>query len=149
MEERVRFEARFLNDKNPFGLAYIEKYEMQYPGKKNAELLMIIFEEHSHMKEELENMKQLRESIIADIKKELDPIRIRTGYVDKNVRVLMDIENGRLIKEGISSLGGMNDLVAKPMKQSIQRVTDEIAAYRMKKVEREQKNTNIDPGGHE
>lgn len=45
----------------------------------------------------------------------------------------MDIENGRLIKEGISSLGGMNDLVAKPMKQSIQRVTDEIAAYRMKK----------------
>ncbi|EOL88974.1 hypothetical protein WM1_03191, partial [Enterococcus faecalis EnGen0341] len=37
----------------------------------------------------------------------------------------------------------------KPMKQSIQRVTDEIAAYRMKKVEREQKNTNINPGGHE
>lgn len=94
-------------------------------------------------------MQFLRESIIADIKKELDPIRIRTGYVDKNVRVLMDIENGRLIKEGISSLGGMNDLVAKPMKQSIQRVTDEIAAYRMKKVEREQKNININPGDHE
>lgn len=34
----------------------------------------------------------------------------------------MEIENGRLIKEGISSLGGMSDLVAKPMKQAIQRV---------------------------
>ncbi|EPH86359.1 hypothetical protein [Enterococcus faecalis] len=149
MEERVRFEAKFVPGKHDVAMKYFAKQLEEKKGKTKADILQDLCVELNELRNELDSMQCLRESIIADIKKELDPIRIRTGYVDKNVRVLMDIENGRLIKEGISSLGGMNDLVAKPMKQSIQRVTDEIAAYRMKKVEREQKNTNINPGGHE
>lgn len=137
MDSVQRFEARFTNEDSPFGLAYIERYAEQHPGKKNAELLTMIFEEHARMKEELETLQQLKKELLEDVKKELDPIRIRTGYIDKNTRVLMEIENGRLIKEGISSLGGMSDLVAKPMKQAIQRVSDEIAAYRTKKLNRE------------
>ncbi|MBO1137692.1 hypothetical protein [Enterococcus faecalis] len=134
MEERVRFEAKFIPETHAFAIEFYSKLLEEDKEKTKADILQDLCMELTELREEVATMQELREAILADVKKELDPIRIRTGYIDKNTRVLMEIENGRLIKEGISSLGGMSDLVAKPMKQAIQRVSDEIAAYRTKKL---------------
>lgn len=108
-----------------------------------GEGLQRLFDEYQLLTQQVSNRENLAKAIAKEIKPQLDPIRIRTGYVDKNVRVLLNLLNSYIIVSGMEDSIPTTDIVAESVRQTQQQVADQIHAYQ---VARKDKLTRSTPG---
>lgn len=111
--------------------------------QSRGEALEQIFCEYQSLKKEVSEQTNLAKAIAREMKPQLDPIRIRTGYVDKNVRVLLNLINSYIIINGMEDSIPVTDVVAESVRNTQQQVADQIHAYQ---VARKDKLTRSTPG---
>ena len=122
-----------------FGYPYLQKYQEQYPDLPLYKILELIFEEHSKMKAALTNQgdltNEISSKVVAAIKTSLDVTRVRTGYIDKNIRSLMLLVNSYIIIAGIDEKLPIKelDIMSKPMRDAEEKVKIQIQNYKTKK----------------
>lgn len=135
----------YLEDATPGKLnwAWIDQFQCNRNLRSRGEALEELFQEYMLIKAQLEKQNSLAKAIAAEIKPQLDPIRIRTGYVDKNVRVLLNLINSYIIISGMEDSIPVTDVVAESVRNTQQQVADQIHAYQ---VARKDKLTRSTPG---
>lgn len=90
-----------------------------------------IFCEYQSLRKEVSDRTSLAKTIAKEIKPQLDPIRIRTGYVDKNIRVLLNLLNSYIIINGMEDSIPVTDVVAESVRNTQKQVSDQIHAYQV------------------
>lgn len=122
---------------------WIEKFQRSHNLASRGEALEEIYTEYVALKKNHENGNTLAKAIAKEIKPQLDPIRIRTGYVDKNVRVLTNLLNSYLIISGMEDAIPVTDVMAESVTATQKQVADQIHAYQ---VARKDKLSRSKPG---
>lgn len=123
--------------------SWIEKFQHDRGLKSRGEALEELFKEYAMLKVQAESQSSLAKAIAKEVKPQLDPIRIRTGYVDKNVRVLTNLLNSYLIISGMEDAIPVTDVMAESVTATQKQVADQIHAYQ---VARKDKLTRSKPG---
>lgn len=123
----------YLENASDKGLSWqrIEKYMDQYNINSRGEAFERIFDEYEALKAANEGVNMLSKEIASELKPMLDPIRIRTGYVDKNVRVLLNLLNSYIIVNGMEDSLPVTDVVAESVRNTQKQVADQIHAYQV------------------
>lgn len=122
-----------------YSYQYLKTYQAKYPSLPTYKILEIIFEEHAKMKKDLAERddlsKKISQQVIGELKKPLDITRVRTGYIDKNVRALLLILNSFILARGLDDkLPVKNiDFMAQPIQDALDKITAEIQNYRTTK----------------
>lgn len=128
-------------------IEYLEQYKVEKSCRTIGNAIEEMIKENQNR-----NTNQLISQAIAEltaeqVKKELnktlDIIRVRTGYTDKSLKVMLEMMNALFVKNGIQN-GTLTDVMKVPiMERAEEKVEKEIEAYRLKKLEREAKKNGI------
>lgn len=124
-------------------LPWVEQLQHDRGLKSQGEALEALFQDYTSLKAQAKSQSSLAKAIAKEIKPQLDPIRIRTGYVDKNVRVLTNLLNSYLIISGMEDSTPVTDVMAESVTATQKQVADQIHAYQ---VVRKDKLTRSTPG---
>ncbi|MCA1028843.1 hypothetical protein [Cytobacillus kochii] len=125
-----------------FGIKYLNKKKDEYGLKNYNETIERIFAEHDQFRRMLNNQDEMVERIYSRFKKDLDVIRVRTGYADKNTRIALELWNGFILTNDQDNYVTTDEFMTTPLEKATKKVTDDIAAYRQRKLEREKKKGN-------
>lgn len=148
--EMIRKNIGFKEEhESSFGYKYLQQQMARHPGLKESDTIEKIFEEHAQMTNELLGRQQLVEDIYLRLKKDLDVIRVRTGYADKNARINLELWNGFLLANNQEGYVTTDEFKTTPLDNAEKKVTADIDAYRIKKLEREMKKHSDEPGASE
>lgn len=126
-----------------YGIKFLKKKQKEYGDKEElgaSETIERIFKEHEQMTELLKQQDILVEKIYERLKKDLDVIRVRTGYADKNTRIGLELWNGFIFTNDQQNYITTDEYLTKPVQIATQKVESDIASYRQRKLEREKKN---------
>lgn len=127
-----------LSDDSVFGIHYLNKKMDEYQ-LGSSETIQQIFREHDEYKKKLDDQTNVVEKTYDRLKKDLDVIRVRAGYADKNTRVLLELWNGYILTNNQAGYITTDEFLTTPVKDATQKVENEIASYRQRKIEKEQK----------
>lgn len=117
--------------KNGISWEWLTEYMAENDVSTFGDGLQHLFAEYQSLKQQTSDRKNLAKAIAKEIKPQLDPIRIRTGYVDKNVRVLLNLVNSYIIINGMEDSLPVTDVVAESVQKTQQQVADQIHAYQV------------------
>ena len=133
----------YLEDNAPETLSWkwIEAFKRDHDLASRGEALEELFREYVAFKRKVQQENILAKSIAKEIKPQLDPIRIRTGYVDKNVRVLTNLLNSYLIISGMEDAIPVTDVMAESVTATQRQVADQIHAYQVARKDRLARST--------
>ncbi|MFT9116834.1 MAG: hypothetical protein ABF586_09215 [Sporolactobacillus sp.] len=81
------------------GLAYLDAQALRLGGKGVSDTIEKVLTEHDHLRAQIASEDESIEKIHARFKTDLDVLRVRIGYIDKNVRVLMELWNNQLMTQ--------------------------------------------------
>lgn len=126
-----------------YGIKFLKKKQKEYGDKEElgaSETIERIFKEHEQMAELLKRQDILVEKIYERLKKDLDVIRVRTGYADKNTRIGLELWNGFIFTNDQQNYITTDEYLTKPVQIATQKVESDIASFRQRKLEREKKN---------
>ncbi|MFS0882524.1 hypothetical protein [Metabacillus niabensis] len=126
-----------------YGIKFLKKKQKEYGDTQElgaSETIERIFKEHEQMAELLKRQDILVEKIYERFKKDLDVIRVRTGYADKNTRIGLELWNGFIFTNDQQNYITTDEYLTKPVQVATQKVESDIASYRQRKLEREKKN---------
>lgn len=82
--------------------------------------------ENDNFMEQLSRQSNMEEALIAAVEKVMLPIKMRTGYTDKNTRIMMELLNGLMYHWEINDLIGSDILVTNPVAVASEKVTKDI-----------------------
>ncbi|MCE4051669.1 hypothetical protein [Bacillus sp. Au-Bac7] len=125
------------SEKSPYGNQYLMEQMDRLQLDKPSAAIEKIFEEHALMKQQLNQQENLVEDIYRRLKKDLDVIRVRTGYADKNARINLELWNGYLMANDQTDYITTDEYLTTPLQKAQQKVEDKIAGYQAQRVERE------------
>ncbi|WP_125583108.1 hypothetical protein [Lacticaseibacillus suibinensis] len=136
----------YLEDDSPRNLSWkwIETFQRAHNLASRGEALEKLFNEYVVLKKQNQSDNDLAKAIAREIKPQLDPIRIRTGYVDKNVRVLTNLLNSYLIISGMEDSIPVTDIVAESLRETQKQVADQIHAYQVARKDKLTRSTQGD-----
>jgi hypothetical protein len=117
--------------KNGISWEWLRKYMNENDIATFGDGLQHLFAEYQSLKQQVSDRESLAKAIAKEIKPQLDPIRIRTGYVDKNVRVLLNLLNSYIIINGMEDSLPVTDVVAESVRNTQKQVADQIHAYQV------------------
>ena len=106
--------------------------------------LQHLFVEYRQLQRQVADQENLAKAIAKEVKPQLDPIRIRTGYVDKNVRVLTNLLNSYLIISGMEDAIPVTDVMAESITATQKQVADQIYAYQVARKDKLTRSTRGD-----
>ncbi|MDD9150463.1 MULTISPECIES: hypothetical protein [unclassified Sporolactobacillus] len=96
----IRKNIRLKEEKESrYGLAYLEAQQERLGGKSLSDTIEKVLAEHDRLRAQVASRDELIEKVYARFKTDLDVLRIRSGYVDKNVRVLLELWNSQLMSQ--------------------------------------------------
>lgn len=124
-------------EKTPFGNKYLLEQMARLELDKPSAAIEKIFEEHARMTQQLQQQEILVESIYQRLKKDLDVIRVRTGYADKNARINLELWNGYILANDQTDYITTDEYLTTPLQNAQKKVEDTIAGYQAKKIEKE------------
>jgi len=140
VSKHVRFSEE---EESDYGIAYLNKKMAQYNLNMN-QTIERIFSEHELFQKLLNNHDELLvEKIYERFKRDLDVIRVRTGYADKNARISLELWNGYILTNNQENYVTTELVETKALQQAREKVEGDIAAYRQKKLEREKKGEPV------
>lgn len=123
---------------------WLRRYMVENDAATFGEGLQHLFVEYQSLQKQLSDRESLAKAIAKEIKPQLDPIRIRTGYVDKNVRVLTNLLNSYLIISGMEDSIPVTDIVAESLRETQKQVADQIHAYQVARKDKLTRSTQGD-----
>lgn len=126
-------------EEGPYGEAYLLKQKERLQCKTESQAIAKIFEEHDQLLTKLSSQDDLVEAIFDRFKTSLDVLRIRTGYVDKNVRVALELWNGFLMANKQENYLSTKEFKASALKEAEQTVSNIITEQQIKMKERAEK----------
>ncbi|QEZ70808.1 hypothetical protein D4A35_17880 (plasmid) [Paraclostridium bifermentans] len=118
-----------------YSVDYLEK-EMQISNKSASKTIENIFKEHEQFKQLIIDRNSLVEQIYDRFKKDISTILARTGHTVKNSNVAMELWNGFLFANNQSEYVTTDEFVSTPFKKATEKVNNEIAGLRQKKLEK-------------
>ncbi|MBH0167201.1 hypothetical protein IHV12_19950 [Fictibacillus sp. 7GRE50] len=140
VSKHVRFSDEVESD---YGIVYLNKKMAEYNLNMN-QTIERIFSEHELFQKMLNNHDELLvEKIYERFKRDLDVIRVRTGYADKNARIGLELWNGYILTNNQENYVTTELVETKALQQAREKVEGDIAAYRQKKLEREKKGESV------
>lgn len=132
VRKTIRFREKH---ETPFGIDYLEKAMDRFQTDQQSAAIELLFKEHAEMKRKLEDNKNLVDDIHGRFKTDLDVLRVRTGFSDKNIRILLELWNGFLIDNNQEKYLTTDDFTASPLSVATTKITKEIAGFRQRNLE--------------
>lgn len=144
MIKMARKNVRFSDEtESEYGIKYLNKKMAEYNLDMNKTIERV-FAEHELFQKMLNNHDELLvEKIYGRFKRDLDVIRVRTGYADKNARISLELWNGYILTNNQENYVTTELVETKALQQAREKVEGDIAAYRQKKLEREKKGEPV------
>lgn len=138
----------YLENESESGLSWqrLEQYMNDNGINSRGEALESIFNQYMDYKKQAADQETLAKEIAKEIKPQLDPIRIRTGYVDKNVRVLLNLVNAYILVNGLENDIPVTDIVTTPVRKTQTQVSDQIHAFQVANKERSERKKALADG---
>lgn len=111
-----------------YGWKYIDQYMKIHGCKTRGEALEGLLREHQEMKNELLGNKLLIQQITSEVKKMIDPIRLRTGSTERNITLFRELLNGFIVLHDMDDQFPVTDVQSDAITQADQKVSDQIKA---------------------
>lgn len=118
-----------------FGDMYLKKEMERYNSSSATDTIDKIFKEHQELTQLIIDRNSLVEQIYDRFKKDISTILARTGHTVKNTNVAMELWNGFLFSNNQSEYVTTDEFVSTPLKKATEKVNNEIAGLRQKKLE--------------
>lgn len=128
-------------DKTPYGEAYLSRYMERYQ-LKASDAVEKIFEEHALLIQAKENEDFLGELLTERLKKDVGLIRLRTGYADKNMQIMLELFNTLIFHLGVPKALLTTVQETTPLQEAKQKVEAMIQANVEKKSGQKRKTEN-------
>lgn len=119
-----------------FGDMYLKKEMERYNSSSATDTIDKIFKEHQELTQLIIDRNSLVEQIYDRFKKDISTILARTGHTVKNTNVAMELWNGFLFANNQSEYVTTDEFVSTPLKKATEKVNNEIAGLRQKKLEK-------------
>lgn len=119
-----------------YSLDYLKK-EMQITGKNPPKTIEKIFKEHEQLKQLIIDRSSLVEDIYDKFKKDINTILARTGHTVKNSSIILEMWNGYAFANNQEDYVTTDEFISTPLKKATEKVTNEVASYREKKLDKE------------
>lgn len=119
-----------------FGDMYLKKEMERYNSSSATDTIDKIFKEHQELTQLIIDRNSLVEQIYDRFKKDISTILSRTGHTVKNSNVAMELWNGFLFANNQSEYVTTDEFISTPLKKATEKVNNEIAGLRQKKLEK-------------
>lgn len=134
----VRKEVRFRErHESPYGIAYLEPYIEKEPTKPIHKILEAIFKEHEKLTATQVYYEVANQKLLIEIEKLLKPMNLRTGFTEKNVRVLLELWNTYLFHSDLVKSMTTDEFLTDILKKAREKVNHDVAKARAKKLVRD------------
>ena len=114
-----------------YGWKYIDQYMKVRRCNSRGEAIEGIIHEHQEMQNELLGNKVLVQQIVAEIKKSLDPIRLRTGSTERSVAMFRELLNGFIVLHGMEEQFPVMDVQSDAIVRANEKIADQIKAQQV------------------
>lgn len=144
MEEKKRIHLYFNKEsEDTYETLLKRKKEKQLEGKTSSWATVIddLIQENELLRVRVDDREFQEKLFMEQLVKVLTPIRIRTGYTDKNSRILLEIVNGLLYKFDIEKLIDTGTIITEPLADAKRKVTSDIDKQVKKNLERKNQRT--------
>lgn len=132
----TRKEIRFRDsDETPYGIAYLNKYIEREPTQPLHKILETIFEEHDRLTAIQVYYELANQNLLSEIEKLFKPTQLRSGYTEKNVRILLELWNTYLFNSGLKKILTTDEFLTTILKEAREKVNHDVAKTRAKKLE--------------
>ncbi|TGA98590.1 hypothetical protein E4665_06930 [Sporolactobacillus shoreae] len=140
----IRKNIRLKEEKESrYGLAYLEAQQERLGGKSLSDTIEKVLAEHDRLRTQIASQDEWIEKVYDRFRTSLDVLRIRSGYVDKNVRILMELWNNQLMgqrpKDGKENFIPTTMFKSSILEQATATVSNVITEQQIKMKERAEK----------
>jgi hypothetical protein len=118
-------------EQGEYGWKYIDQYQKFHQLKNRGEAIEALLREHQEMKNQLLGNKALVESITSQIKKLIDPIRLRTGSTERSVAMFRELLNGFIVLHGMEEQFPVMDVQSDAIVRADEKIADTIKAQQV------------------
>lgn len=125
------------------GLAYLEAQQLRLGGKNLSDTIEKVLAEHDQLRTQIASEDEFIEKIHARFKTDQDVLRVKLGYVDKNIRILLELWNHQLMgqrpKDGKENFIPTTMFKSSILEQAAATVSNVITEQQIKMKERAEK----------
>lgn len=115
-------------EQSGYGWKYIDQYRKIHQLKNRSAAIEALIREHQLMKNQLLGDQLLVENLNQSLKALIDPIRLRTGAIDRNVSMFKELLNGFLVLHGMEEQFPVVEVQSDAITSAEEKVRAEIKA---------------------
>ena len=135
MGNKIKRERRWVYldsaEQGEYGWKYIDQYKKIHRCSSRGDAIEGILREHQELQNEMLGNKLLVQQIVAEIKKSLDPIRLRTGSTERTVAMFRELLNGFIVLHGMEEQFPVMDVQSDAIVRADEKISDQIKAQQV------------------